>query len=91
VNFALQKVTDINFGSQLADFCQIAVFQILDNNIINENAQIGRDNQSPNFDVGSCFFRKETSRKTHRKILNDRVLDGNEKARDDGYQHHKND
>ena len=89
MDFTLQQVTDVNFRPQFPYLRQIVLFQVFDDDIIDKDTQIGRDRQATHLDVGTSFFRKVTACKTHRKLLNDRVLHGNEKARDDGKHHHK--
>ena len=89
MDFALQQVADVDFCPQFSNLRQIILFQVFNDYIIDKDTQIGRDRQTTYFDVGTSFFRKVTACKTHRKLLNDRVLDGNEKACDDGQHHHK--
>ena len=91
MNFAFQQVADVNFCLQRSNACQVIVIQIFDNNIIQKNTEVRRDGQATHFDVGTCFFREIATRESHRKLLNDRVLNGNKNTCDDGEQHHKND
>ena len=88
MDFALQKVANADLGFQSANTCQVVVSQVFDRNIFDKDTKIRSHHQIADFDVGTRFFRKVTSSKTHCKLLNDRVLYGNEKTCDDGQHHH---
>ena len=89
MDFPFQQVADVDFGPQLFYLCQIILSQVFNNDIIDIDAEIRRDGQTPHFNVGAGFFRKVAACKTHCKLLNDRVLDGNKNTCDDSQHHHK--
>ena len=82
------QVRYVDFGLQRADFSQVIASQVFNDNVIQKDTKIGGDGQTAHLDVGTSFFRKISTSKTHRKLLNDRVLYGNKEACDDGQQHH---
>ena len=83
MDFTLQQIANDNFRPQRANFRQIIIIQVFNRNIIDKDAQIGRHRQASYLDVGTSFFRKITTGKSHRKLLNDRILYGHEQACDE--------